>query len=309
MKKRIILATIAVAIIAGVSIFAACTKEENKRNVVHSNSKSADATDNPYDFMGQWHNEALTGLYNQYNTLFVSDENAYAYLKQFIKTKLSCFDTSTMQTMDELNYTTEARMDLTYSAITGDISLSDNLGDAVLKYVTDSLTKIYTNMVTVDNCLLDPDGFSSKIYHLEDTILSLNQHSTPTVADGNDMILNKYDMVLSCLAIARYSYSFWYNVATDEDNFLHDDFVNGYDWNAKEVGPGSLRGRIRDFFRRVGEVIVDIVETVVDVVVVSFSDLVGGFQPPQNTPNTFQMILSYNVLNAINASHKTAQSR
>ena len=83
MKKRIILATIAVAIIAGVSIFAACTKEENKRNVVHSNSKSADATDNPYDFMGQWHNEALTGLYNQYNTLFVSDENAYAYLKQF----------------------------------------------------------------------------------------------------------------------------------------------------------------------------------------------------------------------------------
>ena len=32
MKKRIILATIAVAIIAGVSIFAACTKEENKEN-------------------------------------------------------------------------------------------------------------------------------------------------------------------------------------------------------------------------------------------------------------------------------------
>ncbi len=32
MKKRIILATIAVAIIAGVSIFAACTKEENKES-------------------------------------------------------------------------------------------------------------------------------------------------------------------------------------------------------------------------------------------------------------------------------------
>ena len=286
MKNRTFIATIAVAIIAGVSIFVACKIVKTTNTIF----KSADASDNPYDFMGQWHNEALTGLYNQYNTLFVSDSAAYAYLNQFIMSKFSNITLSDLPTFDESQSGTAILMDETYYMLIGEQPMSQYLSDPVLKYATDSLTHILTYMAIRDNYLLTPDDFSSKIFKLEDTILSLNMHSTPTVADGNDMILNDYDRILSCLAVARYSYSFWYNIATNEEHFLHDDFLSvieydyDFDPDAKsdDPEPGSLFKRIGNFFRRAADAVSDFVSGVATVV---SSDFRGAFVKTNNTNN------------------------
>lgn len=289
MKKRIILATLAVALIAGVSIFAACTKEENKNNEYHrhfNGTKAATYTENPYDFMGQWHNEALTGLYNQYNTLFVPDSIIYNYVTQFVMSKISDMSTTDLPTQDDWSICSFYLLDDTYKTISGESPMSQYLTDPVLDYVTDSLVKILTLMVTRDNYLLTPDDFDLKIFKLEDTILSLELHNTPTMTNLNTLILNDYDMVLTCLAVARYSYSFWYNVATDENNFLHDDFLSDIvsDPDAKEAGPCPLIQKVRNFFHTVATAVTDFISDVATVVSSDFNGIKFEMQPPYNNP-------------------------
>ncbi|MBQ6725097.1 MAG: hypothetical protein IJQ89_00820 [Bacteroidales bacterium] len=69
MKKRTFIATIAVAIIAGVSIFVACTKEENANRNFLTKSISDHLTptpefpDNPYDSVGVRHNQLIAPAY------------------------------------------------------------------------------------------------------------------------------------------------------------------------------------------------------------------------------------------------------
>ena len=75
------------------------------------------------------------------------------------------------------------------------------------------------------NELFTPNDFAEKIKIIETKVLSYNKHHIPDYSTGNT-IMNQYDNVLSSLAIARYSYAYWYDVATNVDNPLHGGFGN-----------------------------------------------------------------------------------
>lgn len=113
------------------------------------------------------------------------------------------------------------------------------------------------------NKLLAPNDFAEKIKKIETKVLSYNKHNIPNYSTGNT-IMNQYDNVLASLAIARYSYAYWYDVATNVDNPLHGGFGNTPTY--KCCPP----------LKKLWDAIVSIADEVADVAVAVWADITSG---------------------------------
>lgn len=229
MKKqtKFFLVAIAALITIGSIALVSCDKDSQiplykgvSHNTVKNQNNPISNPNNPYDYLGFLHNEVLDSvLLNPSSDSLL--ENAHIKTGAFIKSifPLSSFTSSSFEeSMLKANQGYRLMTDIILKRMTvSELGYNNELEPYVAEMysICDSLI--------ARNELFTPNEFAEKIIIIENKVLSYNKHNMPNYSTGNTE-MNQYDNVLASLAIARYSYTYWYDVATNDDNPLHDGF-------------------------------------------------------------------------------------
>lgn len=201
-RTKTILAIIAVAIIAGVSIFVACTKENSSLFITKSISDHLTPTpefpDNLYDTVGAWHNMLLMPSYqNLVNngqwdaSMAITFANQESALHNFDTTYCRSWATSIREDWENI-FLLEEMPEAFPTSINNYCSVSDNVA-----YILDTLIQGVYKMANDDE-ETDYVPFKKRIMQCEVTVMS-----TDYITSSEKAIL------LSSMSVLRYSLFFW----------------------------------------------------------------------------------------------------
>ncbi len=221
MKK--IMTAIAATIIASTCIFFACSKEENETVKNERNEKCMVQNEaNPYDFVGKLHNEGLDYIFSKHGNIDLSDEQIHSSLVDFSNERFVNFE---MISPDDFFEEISDNKSLAFKGLTTDYNSSlfdDELLNSIINEYYQTLRKILNQEEAIS-----PESFSKMIIDLENKILETDKYTIPASQEDEDEYeTNDYDAVLVSLAIARYSFSYWYEIAFNEDNPFNKMFLD-----------------------------------------------------------------------------------
>ncbi len=219
--QKILWPVVAVAMIVMSTYFVSCNREsETERSAVSSisHSKAAEYPANPYDFVGQRHNQFLNYLAATTNVGKLTTLDIFMASNEFSQTFLGQQDTLDLnETIVHLEGTENYVNNLLHKNGSYGIFLSNPLLISIMDEFTHAL-----RLMMSDSSLMLPDVFFSFINNLENQVLAEGMHTNP-----KEDIINEHAQVLSALAIARYSYDYWYDVISDSSNPWHYYVNNG----------------------------------------------------------------------------------
>lgn len=266
-NSRIFAVAIAAIMTIGSVTLVSCDKEsqnslcnESSPIAIKTQNNPISNPNNPYDYLGLLHNEALdTVLLKRSGDNLL--ENAHKKMGDFVISKfpLSTFTSSSFEeSMEKANQGYELMTNILLKTMT----VSELGYDNELVPSVEEMYNLCDSMIA-KNKLFTPNDFAEKIKKIEAKVLSYNKHNIPNYSTGNTM-MNQYDNVLASLAIARYSYAYWYDVATNVDNPLHGGFGNTPTY--KCCPP----------LKKLWDAIVSVAEEVADVAVAVWADITSG---------------------------------
>ena len=279
--NKTFLAIVATVLIAGTALFTSCEKEEDMKTQIRDvDTQSIKSTmTNPYNFVGELHNEGLNYIVQNCDLMNLTDTAIYGAVNSFMKERFGISSDVKYEDITEMNLVVP---DNVASLLLGEKSAISFIQKEELAIVMDSVIAILRTMLE-ENKLMNPNEFSEKIMLLENVVLKMECHNpTPTITS----VLNEYDAILSALAIYKYSYSYWYEVVNNE-NHLWNLFSSK---SLQTKKPCKFLEKVVNFFKEAAEVVV---KAVVTVPVDAWSGLYNS-----GKPNT----ISINLVEAINGS-------
>ena len=279
--NKAFLAVVATVLVAGTAFFTSCEKEEDMKTQIRDvDTQSIKSTmTNPYNFVGELHNEGLNYIVQNCDLMNLTDTAIYGAVNSFMKERFGISSDVKYEDITEMNLVVP---DNVASLLLGEKSAISFIQKEELAIVMDSVIAILRTMLE-ENKLMNPNEFSEKIMFLENVVLKMECHNpTPTITS----VANEYDAILSALAIYKYSYSYWYEVANNETH-LWNLFLSK---SLQTKKPCEFLEKVVNFFKEAAEVVV---KAVVTVPVDAWSGLYNS-----GKPNT----ISINLVEAINGS-------
>lgn len=262
MKKTMI--ALVATIMAGACVFLACSKEEENTAKNGTKEKCMMQNEaNPYDFMGKLHNEGLEYGFSKLGYGDISEEDIYNSTIEFVEQNFPENSINVHASFDETQTIILNTEETVAALLLGECTTKEFFRDEFLAEMMNRLNELFVNMLET-NELTSPEQFAEQTTDLENHIVCLNRHNKPS-AYGE---LNEYDIALISLAIARYSYSYWYSVATDGSHPFHEYFLSG-------LGNGEKRCPL---FKKIGEFFKETGKAIVDAVVVTYTDVSAAFK-------------------------------
>jgi len=269
LKNKIIISSIAIVGIVAGSIFYACKKDNNELLTNDTKAKVAKtgSLENPYDFVGQLHNKALDYIAEtcDLNTLRGIDVNNA--VNDFMQNHFADYESTPY---DEFVQHLERTDELTAALYTGEMRMGDfwaESGAADAGNVLDRLTSLFKNM-NATNHLMYPDEFASQVAIFENEVLCWNKHNNP----DETPILNAYSMALATMAVAKYSYEYWYNAKVNPDHPWHIVIPDD------DGDEPLVMGKFGDFFKKVWNAICQAGNAIEKVFSAASVDIGGGLE-------------------------------
>ncbi|MGP1515511.1 MAG: hypothetical protein ACTTJH_06070 [Bacteroidales bacterium] len=220
-EKKILLTSLILAFLG--FCFTACNQEEEVKDL----RKKGNSTENPFEYVGVEHNNLLDVFANQLrDSIHFSDWDIYR------------FDVAN----DDLNSS-----EYTFANFSADMSTIDAVvpdflySDPVVYRRFSNSEIVYSYMLRLREILigainseypLTPNEFTQSVCGIEDEVIGLYSNTT----DVN--VVRDYACVLGALAIAKYSYLYWYS-ATFDKNHLWYKIVNN------RINTKSVKGLCR----------------------------------------------------------------
>ena len=246
-------AVVATVLVAGTAFFASCEKEENMKTQIRDVGTQSikSSMTNPYNFVGELHNEGLNYIVQNCDFMNLTDTTIYDAVNSFVKERFGISSDVKYEDITEMNLVVP---DNVASLLLGEKSAISFIQKEELAIVMDSVIAILRTMLE-ENKLMNPNEFSEKIMLLENVVLKMECHNpTPTITS----VVNEYDAILSALAIYKYSYSYWYEVANNE-NHLWNLFSSK---SLRTKKPCEFLEKVGNFFKEAAEVVIKVVATV-----------------------------------------------
>lgn len=235
----------------GTFTLSSCTKEEqNKGGLMCKNVAGKyliENPDNPFDSVGYYHNLGLDYLLLHCVTWNETEVNSV--LETFSKT-------IPYTSSEDWEYCSMEKQTVDY--LTYEAGASCFLETANLEPILDSLRN-FTAEICFSNKLPNPDMYANRIKSIEDILVQKD------VSESDSIMFLEKQSLLCALAISRYSYAYWYQVAQNPLNEWHN--VPSYSSKTK-AAPRPFWEKVKNFFK-------DATTVVVDVAVTAFADCTG----------------------------------
>ena len=166
--------------------------------------------ENPYDFVGQLHNNALDYIAASCNMTTLNGEAINNAVNDFMQNHFTNYNPSSytkfMQHVEEAD-------ELTAELYTGITSLENILMECDADdagNILDRLTQLFRD-ADASNVVISPNSFRNQVAVLESEVIGWNKHSNPE----QTLEMNIYSATLATLSIAKYSYEYWYHAEMD----------------------------------------------------------------------------------------------
>ncbi len=225
-------------------------------NVTSTNVLGIANQNNSYDYCGRMHNEILDYIID--NNPNPTDTDIYNLSRKYLQEQydLPC-DITFAETFSHYETTTSFITDAILSAASFDTIFSGEIIAGVL----DSLTA-YSNSILESNTLPTPQEYAEHLIGQENRIITVRE----TVETSQNDV-SEYNIALGTLAIARYSYYYWYTVVNDTNSAWY--FITNTSKQRKDNNPDT------GFWGKLWDGICNVVENTVKVVVTPVVDATG----------------------------------
>lgn len=275
--KNIFLNFVFIAI-AGACIMTSCTKDKTADCVSLLGNSSNIVSDiynenNPYDYCGRIHNEVLDYIIN--NNPHPTHEDIYRLSKEYIEEQ---YNISCNITYEDVSSRFDASTDFIINAIINHVSFDTIFQSEIIAGALDTLIA-YSNSIMLSNTLPSPQEYASYMINQENRIISIKEQAGISPDE-----ISEYDVALGTFAIARYSYSYWYEVENNPENA----------WNYAKCSSKRQDDDGDDepgFWKKLWNGICDVAETVAEVTVKAVVDaagfVYGGLVPVGPNSNIF----------------------
>lgn len=213
--KKVFWPIVAVAMIVLSLHLASCDRDVEPEKIPISSvspAKTAEYSCNPYDFVGLHHNQFLDFLSRVSDVGNLTIQDIFEASRSFSQSVFGVQDTLTLEETEEYLINNEVLVD---NLIHRNEDYSVLLSEPFLISIMDEFTE-EMNHILQTSFLMPPQEFWGIINSLEDQVLAEGQYSDP-----EEESINEHAQVLAALAIARYSYDYWYNVVTNPDSPWH----------------------------------------------------------------------------------------
>ena len=204
-------------VLLGIFVSIGCTKNETS-SFLHSDATIMDGKgysllianpNNPFDFVGSMHNQILDYVINKTPLDYLNDSIINSLTDSFMDSVYSDYSGQ----MSNIEYATLiATVDSFVSALTkGTANYSEIISNTYLSSALNTVSYMLIGMI--NNSLVTPTYFAQSVASYENQILEQNEYSSPS-----DPVINEHAQTLAALAIARYSYCYWYEVVSNPNN-------------------------------------------------------------------------------------------
>lgn len=281
-KAKFVLSFVAIAF-AGICTMTSCSKQQltdqpatlETMEGLSKNALNISNENNPYDYCGRIHNEILDYIIK--NNPNPTHEEIFNLTQEYLQNQYGLSSNLTFENANkDFNTTTEFILE----AFLQNKSFENLLDSKVIAGVLDTLVA-YSNSIIKENKLPFPQTYANYIKKQENMILEMRNEAGISPDE-----VSEYDVALGAFAIARYSYSYWYDVAKNPENPWNKINMNFKRQDDNDPKPGFWK-RLWD---GVCEVVTEVAEVVVKVAVTPIVDVVGfaweGMIPNDN-PRTF----------------------
>lgn len=265
-KKVKFITTLVVVAIAGICITTSCSKEQNTNNATELENTSKSALNianeaNPYDYCGRIHNEILD--YIIMNNSHPTQYDIYYLTKEYLQNEYNmCGDSQFEDMNDGYNDMT----DFIVNAILEGSSFNEICPNDVISGILDSLV-VYADAMIKANSLLTPNEYAARLVVLENSVME-----SRLVANIPSNSMSEYDVALGALAIARYSYAYWYEVGNSPDNLWNNIIISSKEQDGDNDDSNGFWGKL---WKGICHVVVGITQTVVQVATTPIVDVSG----------------------------------
>lgn len=260
-----------VAAVASICITTSCSKEEaedssSMHGCASKNISGIANADNPYDYCGQLHNEILDYVIE--NNPNPSDIDIYNLSKEFMQQK----NIFTNLDYEDIGNGYGCITNIIIDAFLNSTSFNEVYNNGIISEVFDSLVGYARSMINT-NILSTPSEYASRLTILEGKVI--NKRTMENIPQDS---ISEYDVALGALAIARYSYYYWFKVANDPDS----------PWNNIIQSKKQNENDEPNFWGKLLNVLGDVAKVVVKVAVTPIADAAGfvweGMEEHEPTP-------------------------
>ncbi len=291
MKKTKLIVSFVIAFTC-ICTITSCSKEQTTDFTTqeYSSRKSVGVSNekNPYDYCGRIHNEILDYIIS--NNPHPTNLDIFNLSKEYLQKH---YDYSCNITFETVNNDYNATTDFIINAFLDNTSFDSIFNSKIVAEALDTLVA-YSNSIIESNTLPSPVNYADYLIEQEKQILKKRQEAG---VSSNEV--SEYDIALGTLAIARYSYSYWYNVANNPNHLWNHAKTKTKKQDGDDPKPGFWK-RLWDGFC---DVVIDVAEVVVQVAATPIVDAIGfvaeGIQP-NNNPSIFGP--NFNILNGIHGA-------
>ena len=260
-KQRFIIIAIAAMAIAECCIFAGCTKEPAIGNEPSKGAFAISNSSNPYDYCGQIHNEILDYIIEE--TTNPSCNDIFTLTKEYL---LNNYNMNSTVSLSEVGNGFDIITEIVTYSLLEKASFSQMFSSEVVSNTFDSIASYAYTMIST-NKLFSPVEYAGQLVVIENRIYEDRLNSGISADSVTD-----YDIALAALAIARYSYSYWYEVAADPDNPWNNASDNLKSHNEDGDNPRGFWGKLWD---GLCDVVTGVTQIVVQVAVTPIVDAAG----------------------------------
>jgi len=238
-----------------------CSKDQNTDCAPVSERVSKNVPDiananNPYDYCGRIHNEMLDYIIN--NNPHPTHEDIFILTQKYLQEQ---YDISCDITFEDINNSYTATTDFIIDAFLGNASFNEIIEVDVIAGALDVLVD-YSKSIMISNALPSPQEYADYLIEHENQVVKSREDAGISPDE-----VSEYDVALGTFAIARYSYSYWYEVAHNPDNAWNNVKKEFKRQDGDDPKPG--------FWKRLWGGIRDVAETVVKAVATPVVDATG----------------------------------
>ncbi|NLJ83081.1 MAG: hypothetical protein GX330_08155 [Bacteroidales bacterium] len=168
---------------------------------------------NPYNFVGQLHNDALDYIAATCDLEELSGQDINNAVNNFLQSNfINYVPVSYTKFKQHLDEADELAAALYTSSMSFESILSECNAEDVGN-ILDRLTELFRN-IDASNGIILPNNFENEVIILENEVISLNKHNNPE----ETLEMNIYSAALATLSIAKYSYEYWYNAKMEPEH-------------------------------------------------------------------------------------------
>ena len=260
--KNIFRSLMALMVFVGISVVVSCSKEQIPSEAPSSEGRLKNQAgianeNNPFDYCGLIHNEILDFIIQ--NNQHPSSEDIFSLTQQYLLEK---HNVSSNLTFSDFSSGYHMILEFIVDAFLRGDSFHGIVSDGVVANTLDMLVD-YSNSILIANTLPLPQEYARYLIERESEILEDRKGAS----DAHDAV-SEHNVSLGTLAIARYSYAYWYDVVNNAQNA----------WN--NVKPSSKRqdgdgNEKPGFFKKLWNGICEVSEVVVKAAITPVVDATG----------------------------------